>query len=96
NPFHVTVRCCSFPKLSNSTDSPAVDFPVCTPLTDTDPILAPHRTVLNAARFCTHDAHRGTSCRWTAAPQLTMFFLPALFSAANGSFANRKGKVHIS
>ncbi|GIY48090.1 hypothetical protein CEXT_571901, partial [Caerostris extrusa] len=44
-----------------------LDFPVCAPLTDTDPIPLPSNCPPPECRcFCTHDA-QSTSCRWTAA-----------------------------
>ncbi|GIX95502.1 protein toll [Caerostris darwini] len=93
NPFHCDCQMLFFLNYLNSTDSPIVDFPVCTPLTDASPIPLPSDCPPGCRCFCAHDAQRHFMSVDCSSLGLTR--LPALFSAANGTFATEKNSTSI-
>ncbi|GIY98296.1 protein toll [Caerostris extrusa] len=92
NPFHCDCQMLLFLNHLNLTDNLVVDVPVCTS-NDTAPILPQSNCPPGCRCFCTHDAQRHFMSVDCSSLGLTR--LPALFSAANGSFATEKNSTPI-
>ncbi|GIY54895.1 protein toll [Caerostris darwini] len=94
NPFHCDCQMLLFLNHLNSTDNPVVDVPVCISPNDTAPIPPPSNCPPGCRCFCAHDAQRHFMSVDCSSLGLTR--LPALFSAANGSFAPEKNSTSMT
>ncbi|GIX95490.1 protein toll [Caerostris darwini] len=94
NPFRCDCHMLLFLNYLNSTDSPVVDVPVCTPPNDTAPIPPPSNCPPGCRCFCAHDVQRHFMSVDCSTLGLTR--LPAFFSAANGTFTTGKNSIMLS